>query len=268
MDFLRDGAAKDIVRRAGIFVLLLAAAASAAPPETEILTRRTASVDPCRDEPGCSAREFSITVEDYRVWIDRSYTYGTRMFARYRTDWTGDLERYVLVQFMKGCQFYSYDNRRSKSKIVVQQGDQFVPYLMRDWVVDSSDSDPAYVSDESLPRHALYRSNDVFGSFEEETEHFVMDKGASFPELYVTDRPGTAARYPDFPFARNIAVQFRMCLFRAADVPSQLPVLRPESLPEPLACHDWQSSFVFDHRAGVFRSPKDIDGVCRAEAWR
>ena len=240
-----------------LLAALLAVPPAAAAPSAEILTRREASVDPCQAKDDCAAREFAIVAEDYRVLIDGSYSYGTRMRARYRTDFVGDLEDYVVVQFLRGCQFYGRQDGRPGSPIVVERQGRHVPFRFPTWVVDSYDADPVYNSVPGEPRHAYYRWLDARG-----VERRYGQARPPRPELFVRDHPGVAHYNADAREASNIALQFKTCLFRARDVPVD-GALDASLLPAALSCLDWESSLVYDHARGRFGRVDDVGAACR-----
>ena len=74
----------------------------------------------------------------------------------YETDSVAALEKYVIVQFKKGCVFDTAKNREGKIRRIVADtvasfGEQ-IPFCFRQWVIDSQDTDPAYNSDPDYGR--------------------------------------------------------------------------------------------------------------------
>ena len=64
----------------------------------------------CRSVDTCDLKRFTLTTSVYEVWFsdDPIYpTYGNGVIMEYQTDSVDALEKYAIVQFKKGCVFYS-----------------------------------------------------------------------------------------------------------------------------------------------------------------
>src|SRR5918992_1488133 len=98
----------------------------------------------CRPTDTCDLKRFTLTTLVYEVWFtdDPNYpTYGNSVIIEYETDSLAALENYAIVQFKKGCVFYSSKTRAGKitSKIadtVLSFGEN-VPFCFPRWVIDS-----------------------------------------------------------------------------------------------------------------------------------
>ncbi len=220
----------------------------------------------CAATNTCDLKEARVRIKDYKVLIDGSYSYGTGLSAHYRTDAVANLENYVWVQWIKGCTF--------ETKVVAGQTQvnygvsreffgKNVTYLHPDQVVDSVDQDPVYNSYEGHPRHYLYQWSRVPGSTERKDRELYGIKKPTVPELYVMDHPGTAFMLDGD--ARNISLEFKICLYRNADAPAQA---RPEDgeYPGALTCFDWASSYVFNHATGAVENPAGLHPACQVHA--
>ena len=67
----------------------------------------------CRSTYTCDLKRFTLTTSVYEVWFsdDPNYpTYGNGVIMEYETDSVDALEKYAIVQFIKGCVFDSSKN--------------------------------------------------------------------------------------------------------------------------------------------------------------
>ena len=55
----------------------------------------------CEETRACDLKSVFITVEQYKVFIDDSWTYGTSMTAEYETSALESLEKYAFVNFIR-----------------------------------------------------------------------------------------------------------------------------------------------------------------------
>lgn len=217
----------------------------------------------CDKNKTCDLKKVEYFVEDYSVSIDGGYNYGTRFFARYETKRTKDLEKYVFVQFIKGCNF--------SSSLVDQEVeiayDRVYPrdigaiiFKFPDWTIDSYNLDPVYSTYSGRSRFYLYRWNTVPGSFSIDTENFYGQKKPKIPKLYLVDHPGQSFYLNDW--AHNISLQFRTCIYRTKDVSAKVSH-DDIDFAEPIHCYEWSSSFVYNHSTGQFESPVNIVPACQ-----
>jgi len=228
----------------------------------------------CEQNQTCNLKKIKHFVNDYEVKFDgKTSSFGTKMYFLYETETIQDLTDYVAVQFIKGCQFnttlkngvvnyYSNISKRSFGEVI--------PFKFTDWIVDSIDTDPVYNShsEENLPRHYGYKWNKIRGSFNDKTEDYYRDLGPTHPEIYVRDMPGTAFAEPaedatDFEYAKNISLEFKICLYKEKDIP--LVSTRNNLLENvtPIHCFNWNSSFVYDHEKKVFNQSQEIHPICQ-----
>src|SRR5690606_9504588 len=106
--------------------------------------------------------------------------------------------------------------------------------------------------------------NEVPGSIDKRTERrYGEQKPAASAELYVIDRPGQAFTL-DYgnDCAKNISLEFRTCIYREKDVPLEVSSPSQLDFATPIQCHDWNSSFIFDHQTRRYESPEGIDPFC------
>ena len=226
---------------------------------------RSAFLNPnCEETRTCDLKSVFITVEQYKVFIEDSWTYGTSTVAGYETSGMESLEKYAFVNFIRGCMF---DSEKSKSGeiqknfgISILHFGGISRFCFPEWVIDSMDSDPAYNSDAELGRHYFYRWNSVPGSYDKKTEKLSGEKNPASPLLYIKDHPGGA--FLSANGAINTSLEFKTCIFRASDIPNSAV---PENInfAEPIYCADWQSSYIYNFDLGIFETKSEIDPFCK-----
>lgn len=161
------------------------------------------------------------------------------------------------------------------------------------WTIDSDILDPNYYGEEGSPRHYLYEwwdegvldkdpymvSKERFMRYRTEKKkskkfeprmielsefigvpdrqgNLYGEKTPSRPALFVRDSPDQAWIIGD-GIVKNVSLEFKMCLFKAIDVPTQ--TTRDNiNFAEPIYCFPWRSSFVYNHELKKFESPQDV----------
>lgn len=206
--------------------------------------------------------KFELKSYNYKVYLDTSVSYGSGMYAGFETKNLEILGDYGVVQFIRGCHFDSklIGGRVEKTLTRARKFfDETINFKHPQWVVDSNDKDPMYGSNEGY-RFWNYRWNSIIGNFDDDSSNYVMNKAPETPFLYISDFPGTAFAFESNE-ATNISLQFKTCLFRISDIPI---VATPEgfSWDGAIACHDWNSSFIYNHTTKEYESKKSIDSFC------
>ncbi len=211
----------------------------------------------CRSTDSCDLKRFMLTTWAYEVWFsdDPNYpTYGNGVTMEYETDSVAALEKYAIVQFTKGCVFYSSKN--NDGKIHTDLGDtapsfgENIPFCFPYWVIDSQDTDPAYNSDPEYGRFYLLRWNKP-GSYDHRTEKFYGAEKPKNPVVYMVDYP--AGAFLSGIGAKNVALEFKTCIYKARDVPAET---RRDNIyfAKPITCFEWQNVYVYDFDAGRFQT--------------
>ncbi|MDO8504334.1 MAG: hypothetical protein Q7S36_00575 [Candidatus Liptonbacteria bacterium] len=244
------------------FLLLLPLAAYGYDKELVFTNRRSFVFEnsDCEKTKSCSLKRVEYIVEDYKVGIGDEYTYGAQFFARYETDAVNNLEDYVFVQFIRGCMYWS----RVKNGAIVRDysinygsATDNVVFNFSDWIVDTDNPDPVYsATAPGMPRHALARWNLVYGSLDPETSRIYARECPRFPELYIVDNP-SGAYVKKNGEAKNVSLQFKTCIYKTSDVPEALLPGGP-GLGEPLNCHLWNISWVYNHALHAYEHPETL----------
>lgn len=209
----------------------------------------------CKSTATCDLKRFTLTKSVNEIWFSDNPThptYANGVVMEYETDSVAALERYAIVQFMKGCIFYSTKAAngeivRTANDTVISFGES-VPYCFRNWVIDSTDSDPAYNSDPDYGRIYLARWNEP-GSYDNRTQRYYGKEKPTVPIVYMTDHPSGA--FVSASGVKNAALQFKTCIFKAGDVPA---LTRRDNLhfAKPIHCFDWQNVYIYDFATASF----------------
>jgi hypothetical protein len=237
----------------------------------------------CVERNDCDLKEIIFFVEDYEFPIDPSVDEnvlmrGTKFMAGIETTNVAALQNYVFVQFIRGCMWNSQQEAdgsiTTSFSIARTYLGKRTHFVHREWTVDSVDLDPAYsTEEENADRHFAWEWSDPRPTwipsrqqklFGEETPTvpfgFVMDS----PEPLATFRPANPSEPAVSTLlgrATNRSLEFRMCVYRASDVPVVTDGT-PSGLGEPIACYNWRSTHVYDYDRGAFVSPEGIHAEC------
>ena len=211
----------------------------------------------CRSTATCDLKRFTLTTSVYEVWFsdDPKYpTYGNGVIMEYETKSVEALEKYAIVQFVKGCVFDSSKNgegkiNRTVSHIVSSFGEN-IPFCFPKWVIDSQDTDPAYNSDPEYGRFYLLRWNKP-GSYEYPNHKYYGAEKPKIPVVYMADYPTGA--FVTGTGVKNAALEFKTCIYKASDVPAET---RRDDIDfaKPITCFEWQSVYVYDFDKGAFQA--------------
>ena len=203
----------------------------------------------CELTDSCDLKRFTLTMSVYEVWFsdDPDYpTYGNGVIMEYETDSVDTLEKYAIVQFIKGCVFDSSKSREGKIKrnisYIVPSFGEDIPFCFPEWVIDSQDTDPAYNSDPERGRFYLLRWNKP-GSYEYTDHKYYGAEKPTMPVVYMADYP--AGAFVTGTGVKNSALEFKTCIYKAKNVPAE--TRRDDiNFAKPLTCFEWQNVYVYD----------------------
>lgn len=220
----------------------------------------------CRSTDTCDLKRFTLTTSAYEVWFsdDPDHpTYGKGTVIEYETESVAAIEKYAVVQFKKGCVFYSEKdadgNVRQSIRDRVPSFGSDVQFCFRDWVIDSQDTDPAYNSDPEYGRFYLLRWNKP-GSYEQRTQNFYGEEKPIRPAVYVIDYP--AGAFVAGTGVRNVSLAFNTCIYRAREVPAETQ-RNNLNFAKPIHCFRWDNIYVYDFALTKFQ-PNWSDGPAKA----
>ena len=220
----------------------------------------------CQSTDSCDLKRFTLSKAVNEIWFSdnpKHPTYGNGVIMEYETDSVAAIENYAIVQFKKGCVFDTSQNPQGKVQRIVTDtvasfGEQ-VLFCFRQWVIDSHDTDPAYNSDPDHGRFYFLRWNKR-GSYDNRTQKYYGAVKPQAPIVYMADYP--AGAFVTGTGVRNVALEFKTCIYKARDVPS---VSRREHLAfaKPINCFAWQNVYVYDFEKAKFQT--DLTSIPRWE---
>jgi hypothetical protein len=211
----------------------------------------------CRATDTCDLKRFTLTTSVYEIWFsdDPNYpTYGNGVIMEYETGSVEAIEKYAIVQFVKGCVFDSSKNAQGqiirRLSYTVPTFGEDIPFCFPQWVIDSQDTDPVYNSDAEYGRHYLLRWNKP-GSYEYPNHKYYGAEKPKRPVVYMADYP--AGAFITSSGVKNAALQFNTCIYKAGDVPAEA---RREDIhfAKPITCFEWQSVYVYDFEKATFEA--------------
>jgi hypothetical protein len=211
----------------------------------------------CEATDSCDLKRFTLTKSVYEIWFADEPdhpTYANGVVMEYETRTVDAIEKYAVVQFKKGCVFYS--SRKSNGKISTSVGDvvssfgESIPYCFPRWVIDSQDTDPVYNSDPEYGRFHFLRWNNP-GSNGGQNRNFYGAEKPATPIVYMTDHPSGA--FVAESGVRNVALEFNTCIYKASDVPQETRRHRT-NFATPIVCFEWQNIYVYDFAKREFQT--------------
>lgn len=193
--------------------------------------------------------------------------YGTIFRAGFEAKNWNDIQDYGFVQVIRGCTYESVmKNGKIKRRIgeVIRHYDVKQTFVFPNWTYDANTKDPLYygpsAEDSSLPggRLALYDWTPTIGRYDKKkmkqfTEILELPESARnklTPRLMVTDTPSMAYFSEGTKIYNNVALEFKMCLYRLKDIP--LVIDDSVRLRDPIICHNWDSNYEFDFKQNKF----------------
>ena len=221
-------------------------------------TVRTFFNPDCDTNGTCDLKRVSLIYKAYEVWFadDPDYpSYGNGIVIEYETDSVSSLEKFAVVQFIRGGAFYSSKNANGTiDKIigtVTENFEETVQFFFPEWVIDSRDSDPAYNSDPDDGRFYYLRWNKVLGSYDNRTRQYYGAEKPNAPVVYLTDYPSGA--FVGGMGAVSAAMEFKTCIYKASDVPVKT-VRSDVYFAKPIICFEWQNIYIYDFDSGKFKT--------------
>lgn len=256
--------AKRLAWIAGLVLVPILAHADVITIDTKTQTFNNAD---CAKTNSCDLKDFVVKQEDYEAKYPNDHidAFGTRMWALYDTSSVGALENYGIAQFIQGCQYGSklVDGKVVNSRdISIEHYGSVVPFYFPNEVIDGFVPDPLdWGDDPNASSRQFFYLNKYVGSQEPQQNDYYGFQKPTTPRLYLRDMPGVAMLHDDGS-ATNLSLQFRLCLYKAADVPKNVPDT-DLNFAAPLQCFGWNSAFVYNFDTKKFDQPSDLVDFCK-----
>jgi hypothetical protein len=100
----------------------------------------------CRTNDSCDLKRFTLTTLAHEVWFSddpKNPTHANGVIMEYETDSVDAIEKYAIVQFVKGCVFSTTKNHGKIDKQInyaVSSFGESIPLCFPRWVIDSQDA--------------------------------------------------------------------------------------------------------------------------------
>lgn len=245
----------------------------------------------CLKTDSCDLKSFELEVsktfldqDQHDSSFDDLYQ-GDLMIAGYETKDLASLEKFGVVQFIKGCHL-GRTMTNGKPLYYIDSVRSFFDFkqlfLHPSWLVDSIDTDPLYSSVpydpsrySSIPRnqwkrHAAYRINKPNPFIDEtpEQQEVYQFKNPTQPKLYIYDYPtgsyGSSSRkFGEYTYASMV---FKTCIFKTTDIPTEVRQEWDGGGKE-LACFEWSNNYRYDTVRDLFVAATQLDPLCEDKAW-
>jgi hypothetical protein len=206
--------------------------------------------------------------------VDRTFT-GNMVSVELETSSRDLLTKYGIVQYIKGCQYSLTSKGEVKMSYRSLLGKNNVPFLHKDWEVDSADdNDPVFWSNPAagyddlrgfeVPRNSSYAYanpaiTESYGPWGGKPSNLKESK------IFVSDQPSPATwkLNPDLTQVVNVtSLQFKTCIYEMSKVPNEIADAKI-NFPDPVKCLEWSSNFSYDFAKRKFVEQKEISSVCR-----
>ncbi len=239
----------------------------------------------------CKLTAFHHTV--YKTFEDNSEFHGhiRRTFSAtaYETNKVSCLEKFGVVQYIKGCVYDKFSDLKTGEVILRAatrdiRGQEGI-FIHRDWEVDTVDKDPMYATNDTVntasrhdgwfwPKKPLNLKSEtslLLKDFEiyfntPNRGHYYESKPTK-PLLFNRDMPkgGDVWIINNTRWSVNTSLLFKTCIYRIEDIPKEG---NPKGFDVPLAeggpfkCVDWNNSYIYNDKTNVYDTPETIDPVC------
>jgi hypothetical protein len=237
-----------------------------------ILSERTKEFSPgsdCAVSETCSLKKFKlIEMKKALSWSDHLVDQRlTDIRAIYETEKVEDLEKYVIVQFIRGCYYRTFPGDKQPSRVINIRNffGKKIEYKHSHWQIDSDDTDPVYNSDEEKGRFGFLRWNSNPKSFDANHPNYYFKEKPKHPIVFVADMPGVVGVFYDKEGApekaENSSLEFKTCIYHVEDVPTETD---PEGLSpdKAIACLSWEHKFAYDFKTNEFVAGGEIAPIC------
>lgn len=191
---------------------------------------------------------------------------GSMLYAWYETKSLDALEKYVFVQYLRGCAYFVMYKDGGENMYfdgIEHAGVRNSTFCFPDWEIDMSANDPAYTS-EGGARHQYAQWTDIPRQFPSKYAKEYGTEKPVYPLLGMVDSPSRAfvRKWGNGRIlAYNTVLEFRTCLYRINDVPRDVGA-KEQIAAQPLRCINWESKHVYDPKTDQIESPIEFSPIC------
>jgi len=246
-----------------------------------ISTRRQSfrpTADRCAEAGICDLKRFRLVVQKKKVVLpnlpDKNAYYMTDIRAQYETTSLQSLEKYGVVQLIRGCMFESaWDGNQLTKTLSISRNHMGEDKIFKHatWQIDNDHPAPVYTGlqfpDGRIDPFFLLNWNDNRNSLDANSSYFYGQRKPPHPVVYATDLPGPAYLSDVMTNgtlrAQNTSLEFQTCLFKMSDLPPTTDMSGAGvDFNKAIKCFEWSHKNIYDFSAQTFISSGNVDNVC------
>lgn len=240
----------------------------------------------CYSNDSCDLLEFNLKVSyGSGIYDDGNgvnFYKNSYMEGSFKVSNISLIRKFAVVQYINGCVFQSLGIQGETAIIRtdIRSRDFFgqkIPFIHKNWVIDSFDEDPIYSSYFKIQdRHALYKIK------KDETKSVIFDDSKYFdrlmdnplilrPIIHFSDMP-TGSNYSKRKINSNgrlideinreeASMIFKTCIFKTEDVPVGFISTNTDSS-KAIKCFTWSNTHKFNSITKVYESNNVVNPIC------
>lgn len=203
----------------------------------------------------------------------------TYMEGYYETQKIDQVEKYAIVQFIKGGVYNEYKLGNEPIEMIQNTdrdffGKRHVKFIHPELVIDSVDTDPVYASlVEENSRHGGYKIKDnenlsVIFDNSSNYSYYLYEPVLKLPRMHFSDMPTggdfSEIRISAGPNAGKVtrssassSMEFKTCVFKTEDIPINAgpSEMNPD---DAVGCVEWSNHFIFDWEKKKFMNSDKV----------
>lgn len=248
----------------------------------EVISTRRQSYRPdtrdCAQSDLCDLKRFRLVEQKKKVTLpnlpDKNAYYLTDIRAQYETTSLESIEKYGVVQLIRGCMFEStWDGSSTLKQLSISRNHMGENKIFKHpaWQIDNDHPAPVYTGlqfpDGRIDPFFLLNWNDNRHSLDANSSYFYGQRKPPHPVVYATDLPGPAflaeSLNGNLLRAQNTSLEFLTCLFKMSDLPANTDQNGAGiDFNKAIKCFEWSHKNVYDFSAKTFISSGSVDSVC------
>lgn len=233
----------------------------------------------CQFNETCDLFNFSLVELKKKVVLpntpDSEAYFLTDIRAVYQTESVDKIEKYSIVQMIKGCMYEStWDGVKLEKNLTFNRDHMGKSALFKHktWQVDNDHEAPIYTGVKfdsgKINPFYLLRWNMNPKSLVADNAKFYGREIPPHPIVFAVDMPGPASfrtetYQPGKVAATNVSFEFKTCLFKTEDLPAATDADGANiDFTNSIQCFNWNHKYIYDFVAEKFNSPNKIEDIC------
>lgn len=236
------------------------------------------SASECQLNDSCDLKIFRLVEQKKKVILpgtaNKFAFWMTDVRAVYQTQDLTQIEKYAIVQQIKGCIYEAtWDGKTEKKYLSVMRNHMgsYTRFQHTHWQIDNDYPGAVYTGyvfdDGSFNPFFLLNWNTDPNSLDADHSFYYGQKLPPHPVVFATDMPGPATLHDTLPSqplqVQNTSLEYNTCLFKLSDLPKQTDGDGSNiDFNKAVKCFNWDHKFIYDFKTKKFTQPKSIDPVC------